>query len=114
MATHTERPTSQAPVGARSRRVVVLGSSFAGMTAALELRRRLDRQDEIVVLDPRDQFTFIPSLIWLPFGLRDPEQITFPLAPLYEKKGIRYINSGAERIDVENRVVLTAAGDELE
>ena len=114
MATHTERPTSQAPVGARLRRVVVLGSSFAGMTAALELRKRLDRQDEIVVLDPRDQFTFIPSLIWLPFGLRDPEQITFPLAPLYEKKGIRYINSGAERIDVENRVVLTAAGDELE
>ena len=70
-------------------RVVVLGSSFAGLTAALELRKRLHERHEVVVLDPRDHFTFIPSLIWLPFGLRQPDDITFPLAPLYESKGIR-------------------------
>jgi len=113
MATQTEKPVSQPPAGGRSRRAVVLGSSFAGMTAALELRKRLDRQDEVVVLDPRDHFTFIPSLIWLPFGLRDPEQITFPLAPLYEKKGIRFINAAAERIDAERRLVVTDAGEEI-
>jgi sulfide:quinone oxidoreductase len=113
MATQTEKPTAKTSTGAHSRRVVVIGSSFAGMTAALELRKRLDRKDEVVVLDPRDHFTFIPSLIWLPFGLRDPEQITFPLGPLYEKKGIRYINSAAERIDPERGVVVTAAGEEL-
>lgn len=113
MATQTEKPASQASFGARSRRVVVIGSSFAGLTAALELRKRLDRQDEVVVLDARDHFTFIPSLIWLPFGLREPEQITFPLAPLYEKKGIRYMNAAAERIDHEHRVVVAASGEEL-
>ena len=91
----------------------MLGSSFGGMTAALELRKRLERQDEVIVLDPRDHFTFIPSLIWLPFGLRDPEQITFPLAPLYERKGIRYINAAAETIDPERRLVVTGAGEEL-
>ena len=32
------------------------------------------------MLDPRDYFTFIPSLIWVPFGKRDAEDITFPLA----------------------------------
>src|SRR5579864_9719724 len=113
MATQTEKPVSQPPAGGQSRRAVVLGSSFAGMTAALELRKRLDRQDEVVVLDPRDHFTFIPSLIWLPFGLRDPDQITFPLAPLYEKKGIRFINAAAERIDTERRIVVTDAGEEI-
>ena len=94
-------------------RVVVLGSSFAGLTAALELRKHLDERHEVVVLDPRDHFTFIPSLIWLPFGLRQPDDITFPLAPLYESKGIRYINEAAARIDTEAHVITTTSGDEL-
>jgi len=45
-----------------SRQEVVIGSSFAGLTAALELREHLDRQDSIVVLGRRPNFTFIPSL----------------------------------------------------
>ncbi|MGZ4169439.1 MAG: NAD(P)/FAD-dependent oxidoreductase, partial [Solirubrobacteraceae bacterium] len=94
-------------------RVVVLGSSFAGLTAALELRKHLDKRHEVVVLDPRDHFTFIPSLIWLPFGLRQPDDITFPLAPLYESKGIRYLNEAAARIDTEAHVITTTSGDEL-
>ena len=81
-----------------SKRAVVVGSSFAGMTAALELRKRLDARHEVVVLDPHADFTFIPSLIWLPFGMREPEDVTFPLAPMYAKKGIRFINEAATGI----------------
>ena len=95
------------------KRVVVLGSSFAGMTAALELRKRVGDRHEIVVLDPRPDFTFIPSLIWLPFGLRDAEDVTFPLAPLYKSKGIRFINEAASKIDLSGHVVTTSAGEEL-
>ncbi len=81
-----------------SKRVVVVGSSFAGMTAALELRRRLDARHEVVVLDPHADFTFIPSLIWLPFGMREAKDVTFPLAPMYAKQGIRFINEAASRL----------------
>ena len=91
--------------------VVVVGSSFAGLTAALELRKRLDNSHRIVVLDPRPDFTFIPSLVWLPFGLRDPADITFPLAPLYARKGIEFRNTAATGFDLDNRVVHTAEGD---
>ena len=56
---------------ATPQRVVIIGSSFAGLTAARELRKRLHERHEVVVLDPRDHFTFLPSLIWLPFGLRE-------------------------------------------
>ena len=66
-----------------SKRVVVIGSSFAGMTGALQLRKLLDKKHEVVVLDPRDHFTFIPSLIWLPFGARKAEDVTFKLEPMY-------------------------------
>ncbi len=96
-----------------SQRVVVVGSSFAGLTAALELRKRLGDGAEVVVLDPRDRFTFIPSLIWLPFGIREPDDITFELAPLYEGKGIRFVNAAATRIDTAARTVTTSSGEEL-
>ena len=61
----------------------------------------------------RDHFTFIPSLIWLPFGLRKPEDITFDLAPLYESKGITFVNEAATRIDVAGHVVTTESGEDL-
>jgi sulfide:quinone oxidoreductase len=94
-------------------RVVILGSSFAGLTAALELKKRVGDRHEIVVLDPRPDFTFIPSLIWLPFGLRDAEDVTFPLAPLYASKGIRFINEAASKIDLADHMVTMSSGDEI-
>lgn len=109
----TEGEVGFLTVPTQNKRVVVVGSSFAGMTAALDLRKRLDPAHEVVVLDPREVFTFIPSLIWLPFGLREPEDISFPLAPMYEKKGIRFVNEAAAAIDVEDRVVTTSSGDSI-
>lgn len=100
-------------VSAAPQRVVVLGSSFAGMTAALELRKKLDDRHEVVVLDPRDHFTFIPSLIWLPFGIRDRDDITFPLEPLYERKEIRFVNEAAGAVDVAAHTVTTGSGEEI-
>ncbi|MFP5362962.1 MAG: NAD(P)/FAD-dependent oxidoreductase [Thermoleophilia bacterium] len=95
------------------KRVVVVGSSFAGMTGALELRRQLGGDHEVVVLDPRADFTFIPSLIWIPFGIREPDDVTFELEPMYEKKGIRFVNEAAQSFDLERRTVTTSAGDEI-
>ena len=109
----TEGEVGVVPDSTESKRVVVVGSSFAGMTAALELRKRLDPVHQVVVLDPRADFTFIPSLIWLPFGLREPEDISFPLASMYEKKGIQFVNDAAAEIDVDGRTIKTSAGEEL-
>jgi sulfide:quinone oxidoreductase len=93
--------------------VVVVGSSFAGLTAALELRKHLDKQHRVVVLDPRPDFTFIPSLVWLPFGKRQPADITFPLTPLYERKDIEFHNTAARSFDLENHVVRTDDGEDI-
>jgi sulfide:quinone oxidoreductase len=95
------------------KRIVILGSSFAGLTAALETRRLVGDRHEIVVLDPRPDFTFIPSLIWLPFGLRDADDVTFALAPLYAKKGIRFVNQAATQIDLSGHAVTTDSGETI-
>lgn len=87
-------------------RIVVVGSSFAGLTAAFELRQSLGERAEIVVVDRRDSFTFIPSLIWVPFGGRESTEITFPLAATYEDRGIRFLNDVAESVDTDWRQVV--------
>lgn len=94
-------------------RVIVIGSSFAGLTAALELRKKLPTSYEVVVMDPRPRFTFIPSLIWLPFGGRQPDDITFDLAGTYAKKGVRFLNEAAAQIDTSEKTVTTAGGTQL-
>ena len=57
-------------------RIVVLGGSFGGLTAAFELRRLLGRKANITVVSGEDRFVFLPSLPWLIMGWRKPEDIT--------------------------------------
>ncbi len=69
-------------------RVVVLGAGVAGHTAALHLRRRLGKGHEVVVVTPNSRWNWIPSNIWVGVGKMRPEAVTFPLEPIYRRKGI--------------------------
>lgn len=96
-------------------RIVVVGSSFAGYTAALKLASQLhvggrNARAEITVISNTELFTFIPSLIWVPFGLRDRNEITFPLRPPLEKAGVLFIHEQAERFDLDGQAVITPRG----
>ncbi|TRZ87672.1 MAG: NAD(P)/FAD-dependent oxidoreductase [Streptomycetaceae bacterium] len=69
-------------------RVVILGAGISGHTAALHLRRMLGKVHEVVVVTPNSQWNWIPSNIWVGVGKMTKEQVTFPLAPIYHRKGI--------------------------
>jgi sulfide:quinone oxidoreductase len=92
-------------------RIVVLGGSFAGLTAAFDLKRMLKEKVEITTISRQDQFVYIPSLIWVVPGWREPEQITFDLRSVLEPKGINFVHSYAEGIDPERSCVHTDAGE---
>jgi sulfide:quinone oxidoreductase len=71
-------------------RVVVLGAGISGHTAALYLRRKLGKEHEVVVVTPNSKWNWIPSNIWVGVGKMTTEQVTFPLAPIYARKGIEF------------------------
>lgn len=50
------------------KKIVVLGSNIAGITAAIGARHALEGDVDVTVVSPSDQFVLDPSLIWLPFG----------------------------------------------
>ena len=93
-------------------RIIILGGSFGGLTAALELRQRLGPdQCDILLLAKDDHFVFIPSLPWVAIGARTLEQISFPLAKTLKRKTIRFSQQAARQIDPEKRLVHTDQED---
>jgi sulfide:quinone oxidoreductase len=94
------------------KRIVILGASFAGLTVALGLADRLVGDHEIVVVSRSDDFVFLPSLIWVPFGLRERADISFPLAPALERRGITFRRSPVVSIALHDKRVVTADGPE--
>lgn len=81
-----------------TKKVVVLGANFGGLTAALSLKKELKNDVEVTVVSDRDYFLFNPSLIWLPFGKRDEGDVTFKVAPTFDKGGVNFINTAAKEI----------------
>ncbi|MBI1379192.1 MAG: NAD(P)/FAD-dependent oxidoreductase [Frankiales bacterium] len=82
-------------------RVVVLGAGISGHTAALHLRRMLKAPHEVVVVSPNSQWNWIPSNIWVGVGRMAADQVTFPLAPVYAKKGIDFRQAKAVALHPE-------------
>ena len=96
------------------KKVVVLGSNFGGLTAALAVKHELEGDVDVTVVSPSDHFLFNPSLIWLPFGKRDREDITFPVAPTFETHDVDFVNQPATAIDLAARKVTYGSGETID
>ena len=110
-----ERPAVTKPtarrVAAAAGRTVVLGGGVGGLVAARELRRVVFRQTtEVVLVDRAAEHVYQPSLLWQMVGERRPSQFTRPLDRL-QRKGIEFHHAEAEALDLDDRVVVTAAGE---
>lgn len=81
--------------------LLILGSGIAGQTAALHARRKLKSIHDIVVVSPNSKWNWIPSNIWVGAGYMKPEQVIFPLAPVYKKTGIIFHQAKAVSIHPE-------------
>jgi sulfide:quinone oxidoreductase len=94
-------------------RIVVLGGSFGGLTAALELKRLLGKRADVTVVGDDDCFVFMPSLPWLVMGWRRPAQITLGIGDVLGPKGIAFVHEAAQRVDADASQVATSTGREL-
>ena len=89
-------------------KVVVLGAGVAGHTAASFLRKWLDKRHEVTVVSPLPNYNWIPSNIWVGVGRMREEQVTFPLAPVYERAGINFELARAIELHPEGNAELAS------
>ena len=89
--------------------ISILGAGFAALTAARALRKRLP--DAVITLvAPKSEFVFLPSLIWVPTGLRNREDVVLPLDSFLSRHRLAFKEAAVTGIDKGGREVLTSAG----
>ncbi|MEK7802791.1 MAG: FAD/NAD(P)-binding oxidoreductase, partial [Deltaproteobacteria bacterium] len=91
-------------------RIVIIGASTGGLPAAYEIKKILGRGHDVTVISNTENFHFVPSNPWVAVGWRKRKDISFPLKPYLEKKGIKFIAEAAQRIDTQRNEVTTTMG----
>jgi sulfide:quinone oxidoreductase len=94
-------------------RVVVLGGGTGGTLAANRLRRILDDEVQIVVVDQDDSHVYQPGLLFVPFGLAHVDEIIRPRRRQLHR-GIEYRQSAIDHVDLDSQRVRLGDGSALD
>ena len=91
-------------------RVTVIGAGFAALTAVRKLRAA-DSALGIDLIAPRPEFVYYPGTIWIPTGLRQPEDLVVPLGNFLARMDVTYHQAEARGLRDGGRVVVTDQGE---
>jgi sulfide:quinone oxidoreductase len=94
------------------RRIVILGGGTGGTMTANRLRRKLADDVEIHVVDRDDRHVYQPGLLFVPFGLADPEEIVRSRRRQL-RDGIEFHQAEVEAVELHRERVVLTGGAEL-
>ncbi len=95
------------------KRIVILGGGTGGTLTANRLQRHFKHDDvSITVVDQDGDHVYQPGLLFVPFGLSQPEDIVRSRERQLAK-GIVYIEKPIERVDIETDTVVLEGNHEL-
>lgn len=95
-------------------RIVILGAGIGGVPMAFEMKENARPEDEIIVISDSPTFHFVPSNPWVAVKWRTADDIKVELAPVFQKKGISFIQQAATNVDPENNCIEVADGTKVE
>lgn len=90
-------------------KVTVIGAGFGALTAVRKLRAA-DAGLDITVIAPKAEMIYYPSLIWIPSGLRQPDDLRVPLDNFFRKMRVNFHQGSAQGLENGGRTVLTDNG----
>ncbi len=93
-------------------RIVVLGGGTGGTLLANRLARRFGDEAQITVIDRDDDHVYQPGLLFVPFGLAEPEEI---VRPRHEqlRAGIEFRLAEVEDVDLAENTVHLVDGTDI-
>jgi sulfide:quinone oxidoreductase len=102
------------PAQGQQQRLVILGAGTGGTLAANRLRKKYkDDRLRIDVVDQDNRHVYQPGLLFVPFGLAEPDEIVRK-RDRQLKKGIHYHQCPIESVDIEANSVALQNGTTLE
>ncbi len=93
-----------------SNEVLILGGGSGGLATAGRLKELLGDKISITVIDKQRSFVMGFSLLRVMTGEKTEQEVTVPKEKV-SQKGIKFINTEVNRIDVNNGVVRTDQGE---
>jgi sulfide:quinone oxidoreductase len=94
----------------QKQQITIIGSGFAAMNAAKELRKRNNVTD-VTIISPTREFVYLPSLIWIPSGLRSPDQLHVPLDKFFRHIRVTHVLAEVTGLKDGGRTVVTDQGE---
>ena len=86
-------------------KIIIVGAGFAGLQTAVSLG---GAAAEVCLIDRHPYHTFVPLLYQVATATLLPEQVAFPVRSLCRRhKNLRFLQTGVQKIDLENRRVHT-------
>ena len=92
-------------------RIVILGAGTGGTLTANRLQRHFGDDAEIVVIDHDDRHVYQPALLFVPFGLADPEEIVRPRSAQLHA-GIDFRIDDVQAVQTSENLVQLASGEQ--
>ena len=94
-------------------KVVVLGAGTGGMPAAYEVKEALGKDHDVLMVNEREEFRFVPSNPWVAVGWRESSAVTMPIEKYLSKKNIGFKCARIDKIDAEANLLISSEGEEI-
>jgi len=91
-------------------KITIVGTGFAALTAVRKLRKT-NASLEIDVVAPKAEFVYYPGTIWIPTGLRKPEDLVINLVNFFNRMEVNYHEAEATGLSADGRTLYTSSGD---
>jgi sulfide:quinone oxidoreductase len=98
---------------AMTQRIVVLGGGTGGTLLANRLARRFGEEAQITVLDRDDTHNYQPGLLFVPFGLAEPDEIVRPRHAQL-RASIDFRLAEVENVDLAKNTVHLVDGPDMQ
>lgn len=85
--------------------VVVIGGGLGGLPTAYELRHYLPKEDNVILISDKPEFTFIPGLIRVALNMKPLEHIQLNLEKLTKKRGIEWVLGKVTALNTQNQTI---------
>jgi len=93
-----------------TKKIIIIGAGFAALTAIKQIRK-LDPKVNITVIAPKAEFIYLPSLIWIPSGKRNADDIRIDLNAYFKRTNVNYYPGSVTAIKNAGRTVVTDNGE---
>ena len=78
-------------------KITVAGAGFAALTGIKALRKQLPNA-ELTLVAPNAEFIYLPSLIWVPYGMRKGDDLRFDIEPLLNDLKVKFVQGSVRYI----------------